>query len=54
LEAEVEHGAFVGLLPPNARADGTMTNLMNELVFWFCGWGFVSHNGFVWVKEGKC
>ena len=46
LKGDVEQGAFVGLLTPDARADGAVTDFVNGLVIGFIGYtggGLIFH-----------
>jgi hypothetical protein len=47
LERDVEHGAFVGFLAPNAGADRAMTEFMHGLSVWFTSCRLVFHDVFV-------
>jgi len=47
LEGYVEHWAFLGLLAPDARADGAMADLMDGLIFRYINRRLIFHNIFV-------
>jgi len=45
VEADIEHGAFLGFLPPNVGADSAMPYVVDGLVFVFREGRLVFHNG---------
>jgi len=47
LEGDVEQGTFVGLLVPDARADGTVTDFVDGLVVCCTGLCLAFHDVFV-------
>ncbi len=46
LEGDIEQGAFVGLLVPDARADGAVTDFVDWLTVWCTSLCLVFHDVF--------
>jgi hypothetical protein len=52
LEGDIEHRAFVGLLPPNAGADSALADLVDGVVLGLSGNDWVFHGVFLAILDG--
>ena len=47
LKGDVEHGTFVGLLGPDARADGAVADFVDGLAVGCTSWRLIFHDVFI-------